>query len=85
MSSKEEDDVQSALTTLENAIRVQVEKGLVKTDIMVSTQRSRFYKAWCYAIYGHLPGSNGTCLRCGKKLNNIVVPKVQIIKKDQQL
>lgn len=73
MSSKEEDDVQSALTTLENAIRIQVEKSFVKTDIMVSTQRSRFFKAYCYAIYGHLPGPNFICLRCGKKIKTASV------------
>lgn len=73
MSNQEEDDVQVAMNHLERAIRTQVEKSLSVTDIRVSTQRSRFYKFWCYAIYGHLMGPNGVCLRCGKKLNNVVI------------
>jgi len=73
MSNQEEDDVQVAMNHLEKAIRTQVEKSLSVTDIRVSTQRSRFYKAWCYLVYGHLQGPSGVCLRCGKKLNNVVV------------
>ena len=69
MSSQEEDDIQEALFKLENAIRIQIEKDLKTSDMRVTTQRSRFYKAWCFIIYGHLLGTNNTCLRCGKKLN----------------
>ena len=72
MSEKEDDDVQEALSKLEMAIRIQIEKSLSKTDVRVTTQRSRFYKFWCYIIYGHLADPSGKCLRCGKKLNPVV-------------
>ncbi len=75
MSNQEEDDVQDAFNKLELAIRTQVERSLNVTDVRVSTQRSRFYKFWCFAIYGHLLGPSGVCLRCGKKIIN--VPKTK--------
>jgi hypothetical protein len=78
MSNQEEDNVQELLAKLELAIRTQVEKSMSVTDVKVSTQRSRFYKFWCYAIYGHLLGPAGVCLRCGKKItSSINVPKTQ--------
>ena len=73
MSNQEDDDVQKALFDLELAIRTQVEKSMTATDMRVSTQRSRFYKFWCYVIFGHLQGPNNTCLRCQKKLNTIQI------------
>lgn len=75
MSNQEEDDVQDAINKLEIAIRTQVERSLNVTDVRVSTQRSRFYKAWCFAIYGHLLGPSGICLRCQKKIGIVNVPK----------
>lgn len=70
MSEKEDDDVQEAMLKLELAIRTQVEKSMNITDMRVSTQHSRFYKFWCFVIYGHLYNDKGLCLRCGKKLKN---------------
>lgn len=73
MSEKEDDDVQDALSKLEMALRIQIEKSLVKTDIMVSTQRSRPYKFWCWLLFGHLLNDRGVCLRCGKKVGVVTV------------
>ena len=70
MSEKEDNDVQDALLNLENAIRTQVEKSMNVADMRVSTQHSRFYKFWCFVVYGHLYNEKGLCLRCGKKLKN---------------
>lgn len=32
---------------------------------LISEQKTRLYKFWCYVTYGHLM-VRGTCLRCGK-------------------
>lgn len=32
---------------------------------LISEQKTRLYKFWCYITYGHLM-VRGTCLRCGK-------------------
>lgn len=76
MSNQEEDNVQDALFKLEGAIRTQIEKSMNTPDMRVSTQRSRFYKFYCWLIYGHLVGDKNICLRCGKKLT-IIPPKTQ--------
>lgn len=36
-----------------------------KEQSLIEEQKTRFYKCWCYIVYGHLM-VNGTCLRCGK-------------------
>ena len=44
-----------------------VKTDLTSTDIEVMSQRSRFYKLWCYCVYAHIYKKGGnTCLRCGK-------------------
>lgn len=70
MSTKEEDDVRDALHTLNDAIRLKMEKEFDVTDERVSSQHCRLFKFWCYFWYGHLADAKtGICLRCGKKIH----------------
>jgi hypothetical protein len=67
--SKEDDDIKECLFNLEQAIRVQIEKTFDATDIRVTSQRSRFYKFYCFLMYGHLiTNKSNVCLRCQKEI-----------------
>ena len=44
-----------------------IEKKSETIDMEVSRQRSRLFKLWCFALYGHLPDKAGICKRCGLK------------------
>jgi len=68
MSENLQDEIQDLLFKLELAIKTKVEKGMDVADQRVTTQRSRFYKFWCFVIWGHLLNDKGLCLRCGKKV-----------------
>ena len=58
--------------TMEAALRgldKRLEAAKEPSDtFVVSEQKTRFYKAFCYLVYGHLY-KDGVCLRCGKIQN----------------
>lgn len=35
-------------------------------DREVAAQKTRWEKFWCWLIFGHLPGRENVCKRCGK-------------------
>lgn len=49
-------------------------------DLEVINQKSRAYKFWCWATYGHLY-REGVCLRCGKKHKGVLLNFDDLLKK----
>ena len=39
-----------------------------EVDPQVSAQKTRWFKFWCWAKFGHLLDKKGVCMRCGKVL-----------------
>jgi hypothetical protein len=58
------DKAQDLLTELLSGHLEHIKNDLTNTEVEVLSQKSRFYKFWCWFVYGHLY-KKGTCLRCG--------------------
>lgn len=48
-------------------ILVELESRDEKIDLDVVNQHSRYYKFWCFVVYGHLYDKKNICKRCGKE------------------
>ena len=59
------DKAQDLLTDLLSEHLQHIKNDLSSIEVEVMSQKSRFYKFRCWAVYGHLD-KKGTCLRCGK-------------------
>lgn len=58
--------IEDLIEKLKYKIKEEVITDITEVDKKVMTQRTRWFKFWCWLHYGHL-NEKGKCIRCGKK------------------